>query len=49
MNIMFSGLHKDMSDNVINCTSPEEVLDTIQTLCERSEQLRENKMQLLIQ
>ena len=49
MNILFNGLDKDMFDNVINCTTSKEVWDTIQTLCEDSEQVRNNKMQLLIQ
>ena len=49
MNILFNGLDKDMFDNVINCTTSKEVWDTIQILCEGTEQVRENKMQLLIQ
>ena len=46
---MFNGLDKDMFDNVINCTTSKEVWDTIQTLCERTEQLSHNKLQFLIQ
>ena len=49
MNILFNGLDKNMFDNVINCTTSKEVWDTLQTLCEGSEQVRHNKMQLLIQ
>ena len=49
MNILFNGLDKDMFDNVIKCTTSKEVWDTIQILCEGTEQVRENKMQLLIQ
>ena len=49
MNILFIGLDKDMFGNVINCTTSKEVWDTIQILCEGTEQVRENKMQLLIQ
>lgn len=49
MNILFNGLDKDLFDNVINCTTSKEVWDTIQTLCEGTEQVRENEMQLLIQ
>ena len=49
MNILFNGLDKEMFDNVINCTISKEVWDTIQILCEGTEQVRENKMQLLIQ
>ena len=49
MNILYNGLSDDMFDIVINCTTSKEVWDTIQTLCEGSEQVRENKMQLLIQ
>ena len=37
-----------MFDNVINCTTSE-VWDTVQIMCEGTEQVRENKMQLLIQ
>ena len=40
MNIMFNGLDKYMFDNVINCTTSKKVWDTIQTLCEGSEQVR---------
>ena len=49
MNILFNGLYKNMFANVINCTTSKEVWDTLQTLCEGSEQVRHNKMQLLIQ
>ena len=49
MNILFNGLDKDMFDNVINCTTSKEVWYTIQILCEETEHVRENKMQLLIQ
>ena len=38
MNILFNGLNKNMFDNVINCTTSIEVWDTLQTLCEGSEQ-----------
>ena len=49
MNILFNGLNMDMFDNVINCTTAKEVWDTVQLLCEGTEQVKENKMQLLIQ
>ena len=49
MNILFNGLDKNMFDNVINCTTSEEVWDTIQTLYEGTEQVRENKIHLLIE
>jgi len=49
MNILFNGLDQEMFDNVINCTTSKEVWDTVRTLCEGTEQVRENKMQLLIQ
>ena len=49
MNILFNGLDKNMFDNVINCTTSKEVCDTIQTLFEGTEKVRENNMQLLIQ
>ena len=49
MNILFNGLDQDMFDNVINCTTSKDIWDTIQTLCEGTEQVRENKMQLLVQ
>ena len=48
MNILFNGLDSDMFDNVINCSTAKEIWDTIQTICEGTEQVRENKMQLLI-
>ena len=43
-----NGLDKDMFDNAIKCTSSKKVWDTIKTLCAKTEQVRENKMQLLI-
>ncbi|KAL8104283.1 hypothetical protein AgCh_028487 [Apium graveolens] len=49
MNILFNGLDKDMFDNVINSLSTKEIWDTVQLICEGTEQVRENKMQLLIQ
>ena len=49
MNIQFNGLDKNMFDNVINCTTSKKVWDTVQILCEGTEQVRKNKMQLLIQ
>ena len=49
MNILFNGLDKNMFDNVINCTTSKEVWNTLHTLCEGSEQVKHNKMQLLIQ
>ena len=49
MNTLFNGLDNDMVDNVINCTTSKEVWDTVQILFEGNKQVRENKMQLLIQ
>ncbi|KAK1379000.1 hypothetical protein POM88_025744 [Heracleum sosnowskyi] len=49
MNILFNGLDSDMFDNVINCSTAKEIWDIVQTICEGTEQVRENKMQLLIQ
>ncbi|GBC54548.2 interaptin-like [Rhizophagus irregularis DAOM 181602=DAOM 197198] len=49
MNLLFNGLDQEMIDSVISCTSAKEVWDTIRTICEGNEQVRENKMQLLIQ
>ncbi|KAL8093260.1 hypothetical protein AgCh_035232 [Apium graveolens] len=49
MNILFNGVDADMFDNIINCKTAKEVWDTIQIICDGTEQLRENKMQLLIQ
>ena len=49
MNLLFNGLDQEMIDSVISCTSATEVWDTIRTICEGNEQVRENKMQLLIQ
>ncbi|KAL8093464.1 hypothetical protein AgCh_035369 [Apium graveolens] len=49
MNILFNGLDQDMFDNVINSQTAKEIWDTVQLICEGTEQVRENKMQLLIQ
>ena len=49
MNILFNGLDADMFDNVINYTTTKEIWDTIRTLCEGTEQVRENKMQSFVQ
>ncbi|KAK1403155.1 hypothetical protein POM88_002760 [Heracleum sosnowskyi] len=39
MNILFNGLDSDMFDNVINCSTAKEIWDTVQTICEGTEQL----------
>ncbi|KAL8149006.1 hypothetical protein AgCh_006137 [Apium graveolens] len=39
----------DMFDNIINCKTTKDVGDTIQVICDGTEQVRENKIQLLIQ
>ncbi|XP_063945973.1 uncharacterized protein LOC135151452 [Daucus carota subsp. sativus] len=44
MNILFNGIDDDMFDSVINCPTAKEVWDTIQTLCEGTDQVRENKI-----
>ena len=49
INILFNGQDKNMFDNLINFTTSKEVWDTLQTLCEGLEQVRRNKIQLLIQ
>ena len=49
MNILFNGFDKDMFDNVITCTTSKKVWDIVHIICEGTEQVRENKMQLLIQ
>ena len=49
MNLLFNGIDDDMFDSVINCPTAKEVWDTIQTLCEGTDQVRENKMQLFVQ
>ncbi|KAL8112699.1 hypothetical protein AgCh_020135 [Apium graveolens] len=49
MNILFNGVDGDMFDNIINCKTTKEVWDTIQIFCDGTEQVRENKIQLLIQ
>ncbi|XP_074347115.1 uncharacterized protein LOC141685939 [Apium graveolens] len=49
MNILFTGLDQDMFDNVINCKTAKDIWDIVQVLCEGTEQVRENNMQLLIQ
>ncbi|KAL8134396.1 hypothetical protein AgCh_009430 [Apium graveolens] len=38
MNILFNGLDQDMFDNVINCQTAKEVWDTVQIICEGTEQ-----------
>ena len=48
MNILFNGVDADMFDNIINCKTTKEVWDTIQIIYDGTEQVRENKMQLLI-
>ena len=49
MNILFNGLNQEMIDSVISCSTAKDVWDTIRTICEGNDQVRENKMQLLIQ
>ncbi|XP_063936091.1 uncharacterized protein LOC135147168 [Daucus carota subsp. sativus] len=49
MNILFNGIDDDMFDSVINCPIAKKVWDTIQTLCEGTDQVMENKMQLFVQ
>ncbi|KAL8126889.1 hypothetical protein AgCh_013981 [Apium graveolens] len=49
MNILFNGVDGDMFDNIINFKTAKDVWDTIQIICDGTEQVRENKMQLLIQ
>ncbi|KAK1389760.1 hypothetical protein POM88_017938 [Heracleum sosnowskyi] len=39
VNILFNGLDSDMFDNVINCSITKEIWDTVQTICEWTEQL----------
>ncbi|KAL8118821.1 hypothetical protein AgCh_016352 [Apium graveolens] len=48
MNILFNGVDSDMFDNIIKCKTAKDVWDTIQVICDGTEQVRENKMQLLI-
>ncbi|KAL8116956.1 hypothetical protein AgCh_023218 [Apium graveolens] len=38
MNILFNGLDGDMFDNIINCKTAKEVWDTIQIICDGTEQ-----------
>ncbi|KAL8127880.1 hypothetical protein AgCh_014722 [Apium graveolens] len=38
MNILFNGVDGDMFDNIINCKTATEVWDTIQVICDRTEQ-----------
>ena len=49
MNILYNDIDDDMFDRVINCTTAKEVWDTNQTMCEGTDQVRENKMQLFVQ
>ncbi|KAL8118377.1 hypothetical protein AgCh_016053 [Apium graveolens] len=44
MNILFNGLDGDMFDNVINCKTAKNICDTIQIICDGTEQAREKKM-----
>ncbi|KAK1395993.1 hypothetical protein POM88_005856 [Heracleum sosnowskyi] len=46
MNTLFNGLEHDMFDTVINYSSSKEVWDTIQTLCEGTEQKLLNGLKL---
>ncbi|KAL8127876.1 hypothetical protein AgCh_014715 [Apium graveolens] len=39
MNILFNGVDGDMFDNIINCKTATEVSDTIQVICDRTEQV----------
>ncbi|KAK1369380.1 hypothetical protein POM88_035472 [Heracleum sosnowskyi] len=39
MNILFNSLDSDMFDNVINCSTAKEIWDTVQTICEGTEDL----------
>ncbi|KAL8146828.1 hypothetical protein AgCh_004532 [Apium graveolens] len=38
MNILFNGVNGDMFDNIINCKTAKEVWDTIQIICDGTEQ-----------
>ena len=49
MNILFNGLDRDMCDNVINCKTAKDIWVIIQIICDGTEQVRENKIQFLIQ
>lgn len=49
MNILYKGINSYIFESVIDSDTSKEVWDTIQTLCEGSEQVRKNKMQFLIQ
>ena len=44
MNIMFNNIDTNMYDNVINCTTSNEVWDTIQNFSQGTYQVRNNKM-----
>ncbi|KAL8120009.1 hypothetical protein AgCh_017224 [Apium graveolens] len=44
MNILFNGVDGDIFDNIINCKTAKDVWDTIQIICDGTEQVRENKM-----
>ncbi|XP_074351905.1 uncharacterized protein LOC141691057 [Apium graveolens] len=49
INILFNSLDGDMFDNIINCKAAKDIWDTIQVICNGTEQVRENKIKLLIQ
>ncbi|XP_063945970.1 uncharacterized protein LOC135151450 [Daucus carota subsp. sativus] len=46
MNILFNGIDDDMFDSVINCPTTKEIWDTIQTLCEGTDQKLLNGLKL---
>lgn len=48
MNILYSGTYSNMFEAVMKSSITELVWDIIQTLCEELEQVRENKIKLLI-
>ena len=48
-NLIFQGLTDEFLQTVINCESAKEVWETLQVLCEGTEEVRENNKGMLIQ
>ncbi|KAL8118058.1 hypothetical protein AgCh_015817 [Apium graveolens] len=47
MNILFNGVDADMFDNIINCKTAKEVWDTIQIICDGTEQTKDSNLKYL--
>ncbi|KAL8100422.1 hypothetical protein AgCh_032618 [Apium graveolens] len=47
MNILFNGVDGDMFDNIINCKTAKDVWDTIQIICDGTEQTKDSNLKFL--